>query len=245
MNGPRPPKKTESLEVRLPHAVKQAFMARAREQGRTASAVLREFVEAYLAGASPSEAQPMIKRYLRPAAATTLAASALALYTLTPSAVAAAPDLKALFEKLDRNGDGALSAEEFIARHEGDTVVFRHDAPPGQGAGPFMIPLKAGVNPHAAGPLSAEARAILRTGFDDQDQDKSGAVSFGEFESHHLAMLREGFDGLDADRDGAIERSEYDAAARPPVEGPVLAAMPFDDADRNSDGRISWNEFLS
>ena len=116
MNRLRPPKKSETLEVRLPHAVKQAFMARARTQGRTASAVLREFVDSYLAGASPPEARPMIKRYLKPAAATTAAASALALYALTPSAVAAAPDLKSVFAELDRDRDGAISSAEFIDR---------------------------------------------------------------------------------------------------------------------------------
>ncbi len=46
----------------MPNAVKQALMAKARERGCGASAVLREFVDLWLAGTSPTEAQP-VKRY--------------------------------------------------------------------------------------------------------------------------------------------------------------------------------------
>ena len=69
MNKPRPPKKTETLEVRLPHAVKRDFMARTRSRGRTASAVLREFIDAYLADDLPAKDRPMFKRIAKPAAA--------------------------------------------------------------------------------------------------------------------------------------------------------------------------------
>ena len=37
MASPRPPKKSESLEIRLPFDTKQAFMARCRDEGVTAS----------------------------------------------------------------------------------------------------------------------------------------------------------------------------------------------------------------
>ena len=39
------PKKSETIEIRLPHATKSAFMARCREEGRTASDAVRGFIE--------------------------------------------------------------------------------------------------------------------------------------------------------------------------------------------------------
>jgi Ca2+-binding EF-hand superfamily protein len=243
MNRPRPPKKTETLEVRLPHAVKQAFMARTRAQGRTASAVLREFVDSYLADAA--EARPMtVKRYLKPVAATAVAASALALYALTPSAVAAAPDLRAVFAQLDRDHDGAISAAEFVDRRDTGAVLFRRqgaDAPHDEPARPFMLPLRPDAPVAVAG---GDFAAMLRHDFAAQDGDGNGAVTFGEFESYHLAMYRQGFAAIDLDRDGAIERPEYAVAVRRAPGWPAPAILPFQDADDNADGRITWREFF-
>ncbi|THD79353.1 MAG: hypothetical protein E7812_09780 [Phenylobacterium sp.] len=46
----RAPKKSESLEVRLPYAAKQAFMAACEKDGRTASEAVRAFIEAEIGG---------------------------------------------------------------------------------------------------------------------------------------------------------------------------------------------------
>ncbi len=45
MNASKPPKKSESLEIRLPYATKTAFMARCQVEGRTASEAVRAFIE--------------------------------------------------------------------------------------------------------------------------------------------------------------------------------------------------------
>ena len=45
MADPRPPKKSESLEIRIPYPTKQAFMAHCRAEGRSASEELRAFIE--------------------------------------------------------------------------------------------------------------------------------------------------------------------------------------------------------
>jgi hypothetical protein len=42
----RTPKKSETLELRLPYEAKQAFMARCEAQGRSASEAIRAFIEA-------------------------------------------------------------------------------------------------------------------------------------------------------------------------------------------------------
>jgi hypothetical protein len=44
-------KKSESLEIRLPYPTKQAFMARCRNDGRSASDALRAFIDGYLVDA--------------------------------------------------------------------------------------------------------------------------------------------------------------------------------------------------
>ena len=48
MRDPAKLKKSESLEIRLPYPTKQAFMARCRDDGRSASDALRAFIDGYL-----------------------------------------------------------------------------------------------------------------------------------------------------------------------------------------------------
>ena len=54
MTEPRAPKKSETLEIRIPYPTKTAFMDKARAEGRAASEIVRERIDAYLA----EEAQP-------------------------------------------------------------------------------------------------------------------------------------------------------------------------------------------
>jgi hypothetical protein len=103
-------KKSETLEVRLSLEAKTAFMARCRDQGRTASEAVRDFVEQELA--------PVAKPQ-RPGVAQWRIAIAAAIAGLAVGAVAApslahpARDTRAVFDHLDRNHDGVLSFEEF------------------------------------------------------------------------------------------------------------------------------------
>ena len=48
MTDPRPPKKSETLEIRIPYPTKTAFMEKARAEGRAASEIVRERIDAYL-----------------------------------------------------------------------------------------------------------------------------------------------------------------------------------------------------
>jgi hypothetical protein len=99
----RGPKKSETLEIRLPHAQKQAFMARCQAEGRSASEALRGFIEQAL-----SEPQSP-KRPLRWAAVGLAAVSLGAV--AAPSL--ARPSLPAQFARLDADHDGRLSLTEF------------------------------------------------------------------------------------------------------------------------------------
>jgi len=229
----RAPKKSDTIEVRLPHAMKRAFMARCRAEGRTASDAVRGFVEAQLAGEPPALRPPRL--WLRSAvAAGMLGALALAM----PMAVASGPDLRPSFAMIDRNHDGLLTPDEYGTRPQ----------PAGKECGPhhvLALPLRDGVIPHPRGMRAFMIGAADFT-FAGADADKDGKVSFAEYAGHRLKMLRAGFNELDADRDGMLTPTEYATAWKIfsfRGEQPDLA--PFQELDRNGDGTVGWTEFLA
>ncbi len=101
----RPLKKSETLEVRIPYATKEAFMARCRAEGRSASEDVRRFIETRLGPPPPT-------RRTLPYLAAGLIAAALAA-AAAPSLAQAGIVGRLTFERLDRNGDGVITREEF------------------------------------------------------------------------------------------------------------------------------------
>jgi hypothetical protein len=99
----RGPKKSETLEIRLPHALKQAFMARCQGEDRSASEALRGLIEQSLI--EPRRPPPRLRW------------AAVGLAALSLGAVAAPslarPSLPARFARLDADHDGRLSLAEF------------------------------------------------------------------------------------------------------------------------------------
>ena len=122
--APRPPKKSESLEIRLPHATKAAFMQACRSRGVSASDVLRASIHGFLdpsdrAPTRQMKERPMIFAFLRrrvalgAVATGTIAAAAIGL--AGPARAAVDPRLAALFDWIDRDHDGRVSGPEFTA----------------------------------------------------------------------------------------------------------------------------------
>lgn len=106
----RPPKKSETLEVRLPHALKTAFMACCQARGITASEAVRDEIER-LVSARPSQ-----RRFrLWPTLAAALAGLAVGAVAAPSLAQSDAGDAAA-FAWLDRDGDGRLTPKDFAAR---------------------------------------------------------------------------------------------------------------------------------
>ncbi|NYT39639.1 EF-hand domain-containing protein [Sphingomonas sp. R-74633] len=227
----RAPKKSDTIEVRLPHAVKRAFMEHCRAEGRTASDVVRGFVEARLADGPPEPPAPRLRLAVA-------AAMCGALGMAMPAAVASAPDLRPSFAMADRNHDGLLTPDEYGARPQ----------PPGRECGPhhvLALPLRDGAISHARGmrPFMIGAADFSFAG---SDANKDGKVSFTEYAAHRLKMLRAGFGELDANHDGSLTPAEYATAwdiFRFRDDQPDLAS--FQELDRNGDGKVAWTEFLA
>jgi hypothetical protein len=130
MTEVRAPKKSESIEVRLPYETKRDFLAACKAADRTVSDVVRESIDAYVEGSgaskasAPAPADNLValvpkalrrKRYMVAGAASVLGLAALAAL---PSAAAPnnASERAAAFSKLDRNSDGVVSYQEFVAK---------------------------------------------------------------------------------------------------------------------------------
>ncbi|GAW40898.1 hypothetical protein SH203_01300 [Brevundimonas sp. SH203] len=114
MDRNRPLKKDETVEVRLSHAAKTAFMARCQAEGRTASEAIRRFIDAELNQTTAARRSvPAGWRQLAAAALAGLALGAVAVPALAQSH--AAPPSRAAFDRLDRNHDGVVSFDEYRA----------------------------------------------------------------------------------------------------------------------------------
>ena len=164
---PRLPKKSEHLEIRIPHATKAAFMFRCRADGASASETLRGFIEAHLAERPPAEhRRARVRLALGLAAALGVGATAL------PSL--ARPLERAGFDQLDADRSGALDRSEFAGAAQ---VIVRLETGSGLPA--------VGGSERALGSAAPEDRAlhglIVRSAFQQLDRDGDGALSFSEF----------------------------------------------------------------
>ena len=111
MTSPRPPKKSETLELRLPHAAKLAFMERCRAAGLTASEVVRGLIDSDLPPA------PKMRRTIKGWQPVAAAVAGIFIgAAAAPSIAQALPGSRAAFEQLDANRDGVVTFSEFPAR---------------------------------------------------------------------------------------------------------------------------------
>ena len=119
MTEPRKLKKSETLEIRIPYPTKVAFMARCRDDGRSASEALRAFID----GELDRRPYPLPGGRRRPWRLIAGAALAAAMGAIAVPSLAR-PGLAAEFARLDADQDGRITAAEL--RHldaNGDGAV--------------------------------------------------------------------------------------------------------------------------
>lgn len=184
MTGPREPKKSETIEVRVPYEVKSALMDKAHAEGRSASEVIRESILSYLAG-QPKETSSMLSILWKPAAVVGALSAALMSVTLLPSASHAQPDLKSVFQMLDRNHDGAITADEFVRDASDPAVQKMHHAHVAKDDAKQMGAAHAQMMQSAHGNPSDQA---IRSHFAQLDANGDGSVTLGEFQAFHDKM---------------------------------------------------------
>jgi Ca2+-binding EF-hand superfamily protein len=256
----RKEKKSETLEVRLPHGTKQSFLSACREDGTTASEVVRGSIKAYLAsreqpsrqtgqhpGAHPDYLRTLIamipqpirrKRWLAAGAG----AAGLALFSALPSA--AAPDFKAQFDKLDANHDGLLTADEFVPKAGPGTktvMIKRLDQTEVEIDGGKPADGKAG-KPE----IKTEAFAIQ---LDDGEPGDGKGVAMsqniqirvhggdGKAAASDLNPQKLVFDTYDGNHDGKLTLAEYEARQS------ELLTNGFKRLDSNNDGFVTEVEY--
>lgn len=208
------PKKSETIEIRLPFAAKLAFAERCRAEGVTMSDAIRRFAE--------GPRRSWSARFAPLAVALGLGLAVM----IAPAA--SRPRFDAGFEALDHNGDG---------------VVTEAEVPPGGDDCPvgLALPLRRGWLGNGPRHFAVCRDA---PSFPAIDRDGNGLVTREEFAVRGIASLRRGYDALDRDRDGSLDRSEYAAASKIVFLGkpPVLAR--FGELDGNGDRRIGFDEYL-
>lgn len=199
-------KRSESLEIRLGHSAKQAFMEACREQGVTASEVVRAYVEGYPVKKRTGswvpfnipEFNPMHASILALLSAVALASSASVVGT-TAVVADLRDDPEEQFADLDADGDGFFNVQD-LYRIAGLT--------PEGALGPDMVADVSGSIRDAIaeyGPAvtdnmtsdefiertlynaGEEAKASVDSVFHDVDADGDQRVSRSEFLTYHAA----------------------------------------------------------
>ena len=167
MTAQRRLKKSEFLEVRLPHPTKQAFMERCRLDGRSASEAVRGFIDGYLS--APTQTAPSG----RPARLI-VAAAALFACGLAAAPSFARTTVSGDFARLDLDHDGRVSPAEF---EQAATVQIALSA------GPAGWLANVGLEPAHAQPTLSETLRIQVTAaaFTQVDADRNGAISLAEY----------------------------------------------------------------
>jgi Ca2+-binding EF-hand superfamily protein len=214
------PKKTEKLEVRLSTETKQAFLARCRSEGRSASETLRGFIDDYLA-------RPLSPQELKMIARSPFTYAGLAVAAVVGVAIVGAaqpshaqPDLTGFFKSLDRNGDGRLTRDEF------------------------------GTSGPPPAPKPGQGVITIGGQFPDYDTNQDGVISLAEFTAFNQASILKRFLALDADSDGKLTLAEVqrpgallgDRHSGMAISG-AITAKGFARVDKNHDGAISRAEF--
>jgi Ca2+-binding EF-hand superfamily protein len=224
----RGPKKSESIEVRLSHEAKQALMSKAGLEGRSASEILRECIGRYLN--PPREKTRSQWKLWQPVVAIGLGSVALLFaYSLSTPATAV-PNLRPMFESLDKDHNGLIDPREYA----GQRIVMLTSN--GSSGGPVMLQMTDPSNTLASS-------YQLRADFAGADTNEDGVVSYEEFAAYRRSVRHRGFAISDADANGWLSLREFQQI--PGVAGDAAGRKLFESRDANHDGQLSEAEFYA
>ncbi len=245
----KPAKKTETIEVRISHEKKQDFMAACRDRGSSASAVIRNFIDAYVMDADRAPHPNLIKEFTmvrfiqstRGRLAALVGCLAIGAVMATPS-VAADPRVEAVFQWWDADHDGGVSLEEFM-----DEAKNNDSAPPPGSA--FEIGMTTKEVPSPDEPRDAMFRRL--------DSNHDGVLSLAELDRQvTIETTADSADAIliaDLNGNGAVTAAEIAGymteqwstagAGDPAILATLMAEAMVAVHDQDGDGDIEPVEF--
>lgn len=127
----------------------------------------------------------MLLTMWKPAALAGAAAVAFLGVALAPTPSQAHNDLRSVFQTLDRNHDGAITADEFVRDASDPEIRKMHHAHMAAGDAKQMGAMHAQMMHSAHGQSSDQ---MLRSHFAQLDANRDGRVTFAEFKAFHDKM---------------------------------------------------------
>lgn len=240
----RKTKKSETLQVRLPHGMKRDFMERCEQEDRAASDVIRGFMESYLARPVEiltSEKAVMIRRtFVYP----TLAAALIGVVIVLVPGASRATGVREDFAVMDADGDGLLTIWEFKQPADGVTYSMSRTPAP------------------ASPPRTRITTSGLAKTFTKLDTNGDNKLDYGEYRTMRLGAAMAIVMRADRDADRRLTRDEYVAGVTFPdsvvdqikakhPHAPIRtlvsmarknAAIRFKRLDANRDGVVTQDE---
>ena len=234
-------KKTETIEVRVSPEQKADLAQLSANRAKTMSEVIRDLVERETArsgGQHARRGKVGTRAMILPAApykASGLAAAILlglgiSFNTISMNSAQANPDIRALFEDVDINGDGFISRAEY-AMAESDVKVSYAEAMDSARPMGFEVPASCKHDDVLAKMVPVPQIPALEQAFASYDTNRDGTLSFEEasvLAKDHLSdtdMTEPQFATLDTDRNGALSQGEFDGIT-------ALALVGLDDVSR-------------
>lgn len=262
---PRKAKKSETLEVRLPFETKRDFLDACRDDGTTASEVVRTSIDGYLAARVTAETPTphrnviaMIPKPLKNPRVLAGAAGAISLAVFAALPSAAGPDLRSAFERLDANKDGVLTDDEFlgggdVSADETKVIVIKRNDKTVEGA-EAKAEMEKMLAEHLKDGKGVKEHAFTFFLDDEADGAEGGEKEFKFVQRHEVIVRKDGeggepggpvvmdfrkreFGNFDTDGDGKVSYAEYEARQT------TMLTNGFNMLDENKDGSLSRAEY--